>query len=74
MSKRLGYSFVPDSDIQRVDFKGINLILAGLLLLGFGAICIFNFILFKNFRTILWLGISVVLGILLYYATKKEKT
>lgn len=72
---RVGYTFVPDSEYAPVRMKGLNLRLLFLTIAGFGCLAVTNFVTFSShYPAIFILLISVVLGILLYNAQRKERT
>ncbi|WP_028559203.1 hypothetical protein [Paenibacillus pinihumi] len=70
---RLGYTFVPDFEYAPVTLKGTNLGLLLLTIVGYLLIAISNFVSFSKGTPKLIILISfVALGVLLYYAQRKE--
>lgn len=71
---RIGFSFVPDYEYAPIDFKGINLRLLFLTILGYICLSFTNFVSFSSSVTsfVFMLFICAVLGMLLYYALRKE--
>jgi len=70
---RIGYSFVPDYEYSPVILKGINFRLLLLTLVGYGWISVSYYITFSPITpTLLKLLVFIILGVLLYYAQKKE--
>lgn len=72
---RVGYTFVPDYEHTPFTLKGINLRLLLLILAGYCAIASSNYIAFTiSIPTLLALLSYFILGVLLYYAQRKEYT
>jgi len=70
---RIGYTFVPDFEYAPVALRGVNLRLFLLSLLGFIWLAVSNIINFSTWApTLLKLFVIIILGVLLYYAQRKE--
>ncbi|XEC93908.1 hypothetical protein AB6A23_21545 [Paenibacillus tarimensis] len=70
---RIGYSFVPDSEHVSVTMNGVNLWLLLLTIAGYGFMALTNFVTFsKGIPTLFIMIAFIVLGVLLYYALRKE--
>lgn len=68
--RRLGFTFVPDFEHVRVEFRGINLWLLVLVILGNLQVASYSLIAQRSVETVFLSG--VVLLVLLYFARKKE--
>ncbi|MBD2865801.1 hypothetical protein [Paenibacillus oceani] len=68
--RRLGFSFIPDFELVRVKFRGINLWLLVLIILGNIQFATYSFLATKS--TEAFLVSTIVLMLLLYFARKKE--
>lgn len=68
--RRVGFTFVPDFEHVRVEFRGINLWLLILVILGNLQVASYSIIAPRSIETVLLSG--VVLLILIYFARKKE--
>ncbi len=71
---RVGFTFIPDYEYSDVKLTGLNLKLFILILLGYLSVAVTNFVAFSSSTTKLLfvLAISLILGILLYLAQRKE--
>ncbi|PYI57331.1 hypothetical protein [Paenibacillus flagellatus] len=70
---RIGYIFVPFSEYANVIIKGINFRLLVLILIGYAVISFSNYLVFsKGVPVFLLMAMSVILGLLLYLAQKKD--